>query len=334
MRYFILSAHGGIGYLAALRILAQDPQDVCTFLVPFNESETWKSDPQLRSYIASKTALIQTGDAKNVDDVQRAWHVAEMGIDSECSGIEATHFLTEGGMHTVPDQLSTLKSTGAEELLAILKCFPAYPHPTFKMARESFAYSRTRTSSYLRRLPPLQMPRSPSYSSRPPRLILVSPSRSLKRLHSSARGSKEEQAITWATGKNMSSSANLASPAITEPGTPIHADSHSIHSSYSTQLTLSKTGSLFPEEQQATSTRGGWLDPKHALIIRPAVLMRRRCRGDETGSSTPYRIQEEFTLRDRGGGWTISKRDVAHFIVAKALDDWAAWGGRKVRIAY
>ncbi|CEL59000.1 hypothetical protein RSOLAG1IB_08998 [Rhizoctonia solani AG-1 IB] len=89
MRYFILSAHGGIGYLAALRILAQDPQDVCTFLVPFNESETWKSDPQLRSYIASKTALIQTGDAKNVDDVQRAWHVAEMGIDSECSGIEA-----------------------------------------------------------------------------------------------------------------------------------------------------------------------------------------------------------------------------------------------------
>ncbi|KAF8717335.1 hypothetical protein RHS02_09560, partial [Rhizoctonia solani] len=331
MRYFILSAHGGIGYLAALRILAQDPQDVCTFLVPFNESETWKSDPQLRSYIASKTALIQTGDAKNVDDVQRAWHVAEMGIDSECSGIEAVI------ISDVPDQLSSLKSTGAEELLAILKCFPAYPYPTFKMCREAFAYSvKSRASYHQQRLAPLQMPRSPSYSSRSPRLILVSPSRSLKRLHSSARGSKEEQAIAWATGKKMSSSANLASPgsASMEPGTPIHADSHSIHSSYSTQLTLSKTGSLFPEEQQATGTRGGWLDPKHALIIRPAVLMRRRCRGDETGSSTPYRIQEEFTLRDRGGGWTISKRDVAHFIVAKALDDWAAWGGRKVRIAY
>ncbi|CAE7201546.1 unnamed protein product [Rhizoctonia solani] len=330
MRYFILSAHGGIGYLAALRILVQDPQDVCTFLVPFDETETWKSDPQLRPHIASKTALIQTGDAKNLDDVQRAWHVAEMGIDSECSGIEAVI------ISDVPDQLSTLKNPNAEELLTVLKCFPAYPYPSFKMAREPFAYSAKSRASYHQRLTPLHMPRSPSYSSRSPRLILVLPSRSLKRMHPSARGSKEEQAIAWATGKKMTSSTNLASPgsAITEPGTPIHADSHSIHSSYSTQLTLSKTGSLFPEEQQMTNTRGGWLDPKHALIIRPAVLMRRRCRGDETGSSAPYRIQEEFTIRDRGGGWTISKRDVAHFIVAKALEEWTAWGGRKVRIAY
>ncbi|KAJ1301012.1 hypothetical protein OPQ81_003435 [Rhizoctonia solani] len=331
MRYFILSAHGGIGYLAALRLLAQSPRDVCTFLVPFNEAETWKNDPQLRPHIASKSALIQTGDAKNTDDIQRAWHVAEMGIDSECSGIEAVI------ISDVPDQLSTLKSSGAEELLAVLKCFPSYPYPPFKMEHEPFAYStRYRTSSFLQqRLAPLQMPRSPSYSSRSPRLILVLPSRSLKRLHPSTRGSKEEQVIAWATGKKMTSSANSASPGSTstEPGTPVHADSHSIHSSYSTQLTLSKTGSLFPEEQQVTSVRGGWLDPKHALIVRPAVLMRRRCRGDET-SSTPYRIQEEFTLRDRGGGWTISKRDVAHFIVAKALEEWNAWGGRRVRIAY
>ncbi|CAE6506168.1 unnamed protein product [Rhizoctonia solani] len=330
MRYFILSAHGGIGYLAALRILGQDLEDVCTFLVPFDEAETWKSDPQLRRYIASKTALIQTGDAKNIDDVQRAWHVAEMGIDSECSGIEAVI------ISDVPDQLSTLKDSSAEELLAVLKCFPAYPYPSFKMAREAFGYSAKPRASFLQqRLTPLHMPRSPSYSSRSPRLILVLPSRSLKRLHTSARGSKEEQTIAWATGRKMSSSTNLASPgAASTPGTPIHADSHSIHSSYSTQLTLTKTGSLFPEEQQATSACGGWLDPKRALIIRPAVLMRRRCRGDETSSSTPYRIQEEFTIRDRGGGWTISKRDVAHFIVAKALEEWTTWGGRKVRIAY
>jgi hypothetical protein len=89
MRYFILSAHGGIGYLAALRMLAQDPNNVCTFLVPFGEAETWATDPQLRAHIASKSALVVTGDAKNMDDVQRAWHVAEMGIDSECSGIDA-----------------------------------------------------------------------------------------------------------------------------------------------------------------------------------------------------------------------------------------------------
>lgn len=89
MRYFILSAHGGIGYLAALRILDQDPNDVCTFLVPFDEAEIWTSDPRLAAHISTKTALVVTGDAQNIDDIQRAWHIAEMGIDSERSGIEA-----------------------------------------------------------------------------------------------------------------------------------------------------------------------------------------------------------------------------------------------------
>jgi hypothetical protein len=89
MRYFILSAHGGIGYLAALRILDQDPDTVCTFLVPFPEAETWSADPRLARSIAAKRALVVTGDAKNIDDIQRAWHTAEMGIDSERSGIEA-----------------------------------------------------------------------------------------------------------------------------------------------------------------------------------------------------------------------------------------------------
>lgn len=179
------------------------------------------------------------------------------------------------------------------------------------------------------------MPRSPSYTSRSPRLILVLPSRSLKRLHGSSRGSNEEQTITWATGKKSTSSIALTVPnsALTEPNTPIHPDTPSAYSSY-THLDLSTSASLFPEEPHTTNLSGGWLDPKHALIIRPAVLMRRRCRGDDTGSSIPYRIQEEFTIRDRGGGWTISKRDVAHFIVEKALDEWSAWGGRRVRIAY
>lgn len=89
MRYFILSAHGGIGYLAALRILDQDPNDVCTFLVPFGETEIWRADPRLAAHVTTKAALIVAGDAQNVDDIQRAWHTAEMGIDSECSGIEA-----------------------------------------------------------------------------------------------------------------------------------------------------------------------------------------------------------------------------------------------------
>ncbi|KAG8741819.1 hypothetical protein FRC10_002378 [Ceratobasidium sp. 414] len=90
MRYFVLSAHGGIAYLAALRILEQDdPADICTFLVSRAEAELWSSDPHLARFRTAKTALIVNGDARSIEDVRRAWHIAEMGIDSECSGIEA-----------------------------------------------------------------------------------------------------------------------------------------------------------------------------------------------------------------------------------------------------
>lgn len=233
------------------------------------------------------------------------------------------------------DPVSNHRHTSdAEELLSILKCFPAYPYPAYSMDRKISATYSTRTqSSYSSPTTPLYIPRSPSYSVRPPRLIVVSPSRSLKRLRTGHHESKEESLIAWATGKKAGSTTFIPSSTSTEPSTPIQSDSRSTHSAYSGQLSPNRA-SLFPEEQKGGVTSGGWLDPKYALIVRPAVLMRRRCRGDETRSSTPYRIQEEFTLRDRGGGWTISKRDVAHFIVEKALEEWNIWGGRRVRIAY
>lgn len=195
MRYFILSAHGGIGYLAALRILDQDPNDVCTFLVPFGETEIWTTDPRLAAHVITKAALVVAGDAQNVDDIQRAWHTAEMGIDSERSGIEAV---------IISDNLVSnhRRTNDAEELLSILKCFPAYPYPAYSMDRKLSATYSTRTqSTYSSRTTPLYIPRSPSYSVRPPRLIVVSPSRSLKRLRTGHRESKEESLIAWATGK-------------------------------------------------------------------------------------------------------------------------------------
>ncbi|QRV84821.1 hypothetical protein RhiJN_26884 [Ceratobasidium sp. AG-Ba] len=337
MRYFVLSAHGGIAYLAALRILEQeDPDDVCTFLVSPAESQIWASDPRLSRFRTTKSALIVNGDARNLEDVQRAWHVAEMGIDSECSGIEAV----------IVSDMSTKNE--ADELLSVLKCFPCYPYlqPPFRRegSRNSAYtkspsylntnYARTRTMSLH-----MQMPRSPSYSSRSPRLILVSPSRSpLKRLRTGA----EEHLVAWATGKKSSASGAssttvIASPTDrgspgTEPGTPILTDAHSIHSSDSGHFKKpAGFTSLFPESSSTTNQlgSGGWLDPRHTLVVRPASLMRRRCRGDKAESSVPYRIQDEWS-----GGWTISKLDVAHFIVERALGEWGTWGGRRVRIAY
>ncbi|KAG9082256.1 hypothetical protein FS749_006992 [Ceratobasidium sp. UAMH 11750] len=330
MRYFVLSQHGGIAYLAALRILEQDsPTDVCTFLVPHAEAELWLSDPRLARFRAAKTALIVNGDARSIEDVRRAWHVAEMGIDSECSGIEAV---------IVSDVSTNRRADDADELLPLLKCFPGYPYPqpAFKHVAQSrsSSYARQRTVSLQ-----VHVPRSPSYSLRSPRLILVSPSRSpLKRFRSSA-GSREEHLVAWATGKKPGSGTNSSTTVVTgspgtEPGTPILTDAHSIHSSDSghpyphNKLSFS---SLFPDEPTSTLGSGGWLDAKRTLVVRPAALMRRRCRGDkaEQGSAVPYRIQEEGT-----GGWTISKRDVAHFIVERALGEWTTWAGRRVRIAY
>ncbi|KAG8733696.1 hypothetical protein FRC12_018788 [Ceratobasidium sp. 428] len=338
MRYFVLSAHGGIGYLAALRILEQDdPNAICTFLVPDAEAELWSSDSRLARFRAAKTALIVNGDVRSMEDVRRAWHVAEMGIDSECSGIEAV----------IVSDVST-RAHDAGELHSLLKCFPGYPYPQppvpFKRDSPTQMTNRSSYLSYNNRRPrtmslQLHVPRSPSYSSRSPRLVLISPSRSpLKRLRTGA-GSKEEHLIAWATGKKPSSSAGSSATSST-PGTPIlmSTDAHSIHSSESgsPHHTQNKKlmPSLFPDEsQELSTTSGGWLDPKHTLVVRPAALMRKRCRGDReasgSGSAVPYRIQEEWN-----GGWTISKRDVAHFIVERALGEWATWGGRRVRIAY
>ncbi|KAG9126085.1 hypothetical protein FRC07_004959 [Ceratobasidium sp. 392] len=337
MRYFVLSAHGGIAYLAALRILEQnDPNVICTFLVPSAEAELWSTDARLARFRAAKTALIVNGDVRNMDDVRRAWHVAEMGIDSECSGIEAV---------IVSDVSTDRRVHDASELLSLLQCFPGYPYPQPPFRREVSGQSR---SSYLGSRRPraislqVHVPRSPSYSSRSPRLILISPARSLKRLRPSATGSKEETLVAWATGKktNSSSSTTVITSPRTEPGTPtiLMTDIHSIHSSDSagSPSPHKKLGlpSLFPGEDSATTAKlgsGGWLDAKHTLVVKPAALMRRRCRGDkEQGSAVPYRIQEEWN-----GGWTISKRDVAHFIVERALGgEWTNWCGRKVRIAY
>ncbi|EKM52180.1 uncharacterized protein PHACADRAFT_151194 [Phanerochaete carnosa HHB-10118-sp] len=67
---------------------------------------------------------------------------------------------------------------------------------------------------------------------------------------------------------------------------------------------------------------------RRVLVVRPAFLTNGPAKGDTQGQSPLYHICED----DKGSeGYTISRRDVAHFIVEKALADWER---KRVSLAY
>lgn len=69
---------------------------------------------------------------------------------------------------------------------------------------------------------------------------------------------------------------------------------------------------------------------KNIVVIRPALLLDGIAKSDNTeGKRVAYRVQEgDFS------GWTVNRRDVAHFVVEGALANWNNWQGKCVSIAY
>ncbi|KAG5644458.1 hypothetical protein DXG03_008358 [Asterophora parasitica] len=63
------------------------------------------------------------------------------------------------------------------------------------------------------------------------------------------------------------------------------------------------------------------------LVIRPALLTDGECLA-ETGKQK-YRVSEEEL-----GGWTVSRKDVAHFVADASLNRWDEFKGKCVSIAY
>ncbi|TEB39575.1 hypothetical protein FA13DRAFT_1619121 [Coprinellus micaceus] len=69
-----------------------------------------------------------------------------------------------------------------------------------------------------------------------------------------------------------------------------------------------------------------------AVVVRPAVLTDGECLADAavaSGKSLPYR-----TGPGEVGGYTVSRKDVAHFIVEGILKDWEKWGNKQLSVAY
>ena len=74
---------------------------------------------------------------------------------------------------------------------------------------------------------------------------------------------------------------------------------------------------------------GGWMT--NALLIHASLLTNGVCKADAVqGGSPPYRVQEG----ELKNAYTISRQDVAHFIVEGALKDWDAWRNKHVTITY
>lgn len=70
---------------------------------------------------------------------------------------------------------------------------------------------------------------------------------------------------------------------------------------------------------------------KGITVIRPALLTDGECRADVKGKgSEAYRVKEG----DLEGSWTVSRRDVAHFLVEGVMRHWQEWEGKCTSIAY
>ncbi|KAF5323978.1 hypothetical protein D9611_008244 [Ephemerocybe angulata] len=71
---------------------------------------------------------------------------------------------------------------------------------------------------------------------------------------------------------------------------------------------------------------------KDIVVLRPALLIDCECLADsaaEQGKPLPYRCGPGEV-----GGWKVSRKDCAHFIVEGILEDWETWGGKQLSIAY
>jgi len=68
---------------------------------------------------------------------------------------------------------------------------------------------------------------------------------------------------------------------------------------------------------------------KNALVVRPAVLNDGECVADSGKAGSPYRVAEGHVK-----GWSISRKDVAHFIFDAVTNHWDEYGNKQVSIAY
>lgn len=67
---------------------------------------------------------------------------------------------------------------------------------------------------------------------------------------------------------------------------------------------------------------------RNAMVLRPAALTDGECIAD-SGKAAPYRTGEGEVK-----GWSVSRKDVAHFIFDAVTNHWNEYGDKQISIAY
>lgn len=78
--------------------------------------------------------------------------------------------------------------------------------------------------------------------------------------------------------------------------------------------------------------RPGLLSPgslKSVLVVRPALLTDGECLAEDPKSTQGYRVSVNELK-----GYTVSRKDVAHFVVDAVLNKWAEYENKAINIAY
>ncbi|KAL0573816.1 hypothetical protein V5O48_008124 [Marasmius crinis-equi] len=87
---------------------------------------------------------------------------------------------------------------------------------------------------------------------------------------------------------------------------------------------------VLPADWQKQEDLPGSGTLKNVMVVRPALLTDGKCVADGGGKEKrPYRVGG-----DDFGGWTVSRQDVAHFIVDAVTSRWEEYGNKRVTIAY
>jgi hypothetical protein len=75
---------------------------------------------------------------------------------------------------------------------------------------------------------------------------------------------------------------------------------------------------------------------KSVVVIRPALLTDGECKADKlAGKDKKGKEKEAYRAKEGDiGGYVVSRKDVAHFLVEGVLAEWKKWEGKRVSIAY
>ncbi|KDQ61291.1 hypothetical protein JAAARDRAFT_124535 [Jaapia argillacea MUCL 33604] len=87
---------------------------------------------------------------------------------------------------------------------------------------------------------------------------------------------------------------------------------------------------FLPSGWESTPGLPGAGELKEVVLLRPALFTDGECKGDSVKGKEPYRVVEG----NLPGLWTVSRKDVAHFIVEGLLEDWKKWEGKIVTMGY